>query len=115
MEHLREAGEIQERLSPLPPLCVGIPNAIGEQPIQIGKVWITVDVEAQAFAIVLARPLAIPRLPPRIIRVEVRAAQGLPAAMRAAFNVAAAIMALADSRNRDRGPGFMINASCLTR
>jgi hypothetical protein len=71
MEHLREAGEIQERLSPLPPLCVGIPNAIGEQPIQIGKVWITVDVEAQAFAIVLARPLAIPRLPPRIIRVEV--------------------------------------------
>ena len=85
-------------LSPLPPLCVGIPNAIGEQPIQIGKVWITVDVEAQAFAIVLARPLAIPRLPPRIIRVEVRAPERLPTAMRTAFNVAASAMAFADTR-----------------
>jgi hypothetical protein len=35
-------------LSPLPPLRVGIPNAIREQPIE--KVWITVAVEAQAFA-----------------------------------------------------------------
>jgi hypothetical protein len=34
-------------------------------------VWIVVDEEIQAFAIVLARPLAIPSLPPRIIRVEV--------------------------------------------
>jgi hypothetical protein len=48
--------------------------------------------------IVLARPLAIPRLPPRIIRVEVQAAQCLRAAMRTALNVAARAMALADRR-----------------
>jgi hypothetical protein len=72
---------------PTPRLCV--PNTVGEQPIQIGKVWITVAVEAQAFAIFLPRPFAIPHLPPRIIRVEVQAAQCLPAAMRTAFNVTA--------------------------
>jgi hypothetical protein len=55
-------------LLPLPTSGVGIPDAIGEQPIQIGKVCIAVDEEVQAFAIVLARPLAIPRLPPRIRR-----------------------------------------------
>jgi hypothetical protein len=43
-----------------PALCVGVPNAvgeqaIGEQAIEIGQVWITVDAEAQAWAIVLAR------------------------------------------------------------
>jgi hypothetical protein len=59
----------------LPPLRVDIPNAVGEQPIQIGKVWITVDEEAQPFAIVLARPLAIPHFPSRIIAVEVRTAE----------------------------------------
>jgi hypothetical protein len=85
-------------MSPLPTLCLGIPNAIGEQAIQIGKVWITVAVEAQAFAIFLARPLAIPHLPSRIIRVEVRTAQRLPAAMRTGFNVAARAMAFADGR-----------------
>jgi hypothetical protein len=77
-------------------LAVGIPNAVREQPIQIGKVWITVAAEAQAFAIVLARPLAIPYFPPRIIAVEVRAAERLPATMRTAFNVAASAMAFAD-------------------
>jgi len=82
----------------LPTLRVGIPNTVAEQPIQIGKVWITVDEEVQAFAIVLTGPLAIPRLPPRIIRVEVRAPQRLPAAMRATFNVAARAMAFADGR-----------------
>ena len=46
-----------------------------------GKVCIVVDEEAQAFAIFLARPLAVPRLPPRIVRVEVQARQRLPAAM----------------------------------
>ena len=30
-------------MSPLPTLRVGIPKALGEQPIQIGKVWIVVD------------------------------------------------------------------------
>jgi hypothetical protein len=45
-----------------PTVAIGIPNAISEQSIQIGKVWITVDVEAQAFAIFLARPFAIPHL-----------------------------------------------------
>jgi hypothetical protein len=49
-------------LLPLPPLRVSVPNAVGEQPIQIGKVRFAVDEEAQAFAIVLARPLAVPRL-----------------------------------------------------
>ena len=76
-------------LFPFPPLRIGIPNAVPEQPIQIGKVWITVAVEAQAFAVFLARPFPIPHLPPRIIRVEVQAAQCLPAAMRTAFNVTA--------------------------
>jgi hypothetical protein len=79
-------------------LRVSVPNAVGEQAIQIGKIWVTVVVEAQAFAIFLARPFAIPHLPPRIIRVEVRTAQCLPAAMRTAFNVAASAMALADGR-----------------
>jgi hypothetical protein len=56
---------------------MSVPNAVGEQAIQIGKIWVTVVVEAQAFAIFLARPFAIPHLPPRIIRVEVRTAQRL--------------------------------------
>jgi hypothetical protein len=92
---------------PTPRLCV--PNTVGEQPIQIGKVWITVDEEVQAFAIVFARPLAIPHLPPRIIRVEVRTAQRLPAAMRTAFNVAAVAMAFADGRAAIRqGPSVLL-------
>jgi hypothetical protein len=36
-------------------------------------------------AILLARPLAIPRLPPRIVRVELQAAERLPPAMVTAF------------------------------
>jgi hypothetical protein len=89
-------------LFPFPPLRIGIPNAVPEQPIQIGKVWITVAVEAQAFAVFLARPFPIPHLPPRIIRVEVQAAQRLPATMRTAFNVAARTMAFADGRTAIR-------------
>ena len=61
-------------LLPLPALRVRVPNAIGEQAIEIGKVRIAVNVEAQAFAIVLARPLAGPNFPARIIGVEVRTA-----------------------------------------
>ena len=60
-------------LLPLPTSRVGIPDAIGEQAIQIGKVRVAVDEEVQALAIVLAQPLAVPRLPPRIVRVEVQA------------------------------------------
>jgi hypothetical protein len=56
-------------------LRVGVPSAIGEQAIQIGKVGIALDEEAQAFAIVFARPLASPRLPSRIIGMEVRTAE----------------------------------------
>jgi hypothetical protein len=85
-------------LLPLPTSRVGIPDAIGEQPIQIGKLGIAVDEEVQAFAIVLAGPLAVPRLPPRIVGVEVQAAQRLPAAMVTAFDVAARAMAFADRR-----------------
>ena len=73
--------------SPLPTLRVGIPNPIREQPIE--KVWITVAVEAQAFAIFLARPLAIPHVPSRIIAVEVRTAERGPTAVRTGFNIAA--------------------------
>jgi hypothetical protein len=69
---------------------------------KIGKVGITVDEEVQAFAIVLARPLAVPRLPPRIVRVEVQAAERLPAAMVTAFDVAARAMALVDGRTAVR-------------
>jgi hypothetical protein len=64
-------------LFPLPPLRVGIPCAIREQPIQIGTVRIAVDEEVQPFAIVLARPLASPHLPSRIIGMEVRTARAL--------------------------------------
>ena len=83
-------------LFPLPTPRVSIPNAIREQPSQIGEIWVTVVVEAEAFAIFLARLFAIPHLPPRIIRVEVRTTQRLPAAMRTAFDVAASAMTLAD-------------------
>jgi len=85
-------------LFPFPPSQFGIPDAIAEQPIQVGKVRVAVDEEAQAFAIVLARPLAVPRLPPRIVLVEVQAAECLPAAMVTAFDIAARAMALADRR-----------------
>jgi hypothetical protein len=71
-------------------------------PARIGKVRITVDEEAQAFAIIFARPLAIPRLPSRIVRVEVRTAERLPAAMRTAFGVAARAMKFADRRTAIR-------------
>jgi hypothetical protein len=40
-------------------------------------------------------PLAVPRLPPRVVGVEVRAAERLPAGMVTAFDVAARAMALA--------------------
>jgi hypothetical protein len=47
---LRRCGaRFYRSLSPLPPLRVGIPNAIGEQAIQIGKVRIAAAVEARAF------------------------------------------------------------------
>ena len=92
------SGYPERLLFPLPPLCVGIPNTVGEQPIQIGKVRIAVDEEAQAFAIVFARPFPVPYFPSRIIRVEVRAPECLPAAMRKGFNVAARAMAFADTR-----------------
>ena len=77
-------------LPPLPTLRLGIPN---NGKFKIGQVWIVVDEEIQAFAIVHARPLAVPRPPPRIIRVEVRAPERLPTAMRTAFDVAAFAMA----------------------
>jgi hypothetical protein len=66
-------------LPPLPASRVGVPDAIGEQAVQVGKVGVSVDEEAPAFAIFLIRPLAVPRLPPRIVRVEVQARERLPA------------------------------------
>jgi hypothetical protein len=89
-------------LLPLPTSRVGIPDAIREQPIQIGKVRVTVDEEVQAFAIVLARPLAVPRLPPRIVGVEVQAPERLPTAVVTAFDVASGAMAFADRRTAIR-------------
>ena len=77
---------------------VGIPDAIREQAIDIGDVWVAVDEEVRAFAIFLARPLAVPRLPPRIVRVEMQAPERLPAAMVTAFDIAAHAMAFADRR-----------------
>jgi hypothetical protein len=79
---------------------VAIPDAIGEQAIQVGKVRVTVDEEVQAFAIVLARPLAVPRLPPRIVGGEVQAPKRLTAAMVTAFDVASRAMVFA-------GTGFV--------
>ena len=94
------------------PPSVGIPDAIGEQAIQIGNVGIAVDEEAQPFAIVLARPLAVPRLPPRIVGVEVQAAERLPAAMVTTFDVASRAMALADGRAAIRAWSELL-AQCL--
>ena len=99
-------------LLPLPTSRVGIPKAVGEQAIQIGKVCIAVDEEAQAFAIFLARPLAVPRLPPRIVGVEVQAAERLPAAMVAAFDVAARAMAFAARRAAIRAWSELLAHAC---
>jgi hypothetical protein len=46
-------------LFPLPPPRVGVPNAVGEQAIQIGEIWVTALVEAQAFAIFFAGHLPV--------------------------------------------------------
>jgi hypothetical protein len=91
-------AERRRLLFSFPSLCVGIPNAVGEESIEIGKVCITVDEEVQPFAIFFTRPLASPHFPSRIIAVEVRTAERRPAAVRTTFNVAAAVMALADTR-----------------
>jgi hypothetical protein len=85
-------------LRPLPPLAVCIPNTVCEQAIQIWKVWIAIDVEAQALAIIFSRPLTGPHPPARVIGVEVRTAECRPSAVRTAFDIAATIMPLADSR-----------------
>jgi len=53
---------------------------------------------AAAFAIGLARPLPGPHLPSRIIGVEVQTAERRPTAVRTAFDVAAMVVTLADSR-----------------
>ena len=92
-------------LFPLPPPHVGIPGTVGEQAIQIGKVGVVIDEEAQAFAIFFAWPPASPHLSSRIITVEVRTAKRCPTAMRTAFNVAAVAMAFADGRTAIRA-GF---------
>ena len=92
-------------LFPLPPPHVGIPGTVGEQAIQIRKVGVVVDEEAQAFAIFFAWPPASPHLSSRIITVEVRTAKRCPTAMRTAFNVAAVAMAFADGRTAIRA-GF---------
>ena len=76
----------------------GIPYAISEQPSQVGKVGIVIDEEAQAFAILFPRPLTSPRLPSRIIAVEVRTAECRPTAVRTAFHVASVAVAFADRR-----------------
>jgi hypothetical protein len=91
-------NDISALLLALPPLRVRIPDTFAEQPIQIWKVRIAVDEEVKAFAIFFARPLAGPQSPARIIGMEVRTTECLPAAVRTTFNVAAAVVALADSR-----------------
>src|SRR5436189_5654179 len=101
-------------LLPLPTSGVGIPDAIGEQPIQIGKVCIAVDEEVQAFAIVLARPLTIPRLPPRIVGVEVQAPECLPTAMVTMFDVATRTISIADGRAAIRAIGSELRVHAST-
>jgi hypothetical protein len=74
--------------------CRGMPPSVG---FRSGKSGLPLTKEVRAFAIVLARPPAVPHLPSRIVRVEVQAAERLPAAMVAAFDVASGAMAVADS------------------
>ena len=63
----------QWSLFDFPPLCVGVPDTFNEQPIQIRQGLVAVHEEPETFAICLARPLPVPRLPTRILRMEVRA------------------------------------------
>ena len=62
-------------LFPFPTPRVGVPNALREQAIQIGKRRIVIDEEPEALAICFARPLAVPDLTTRIMRVEVLASE----------------------------------------
>jgi hypothetical protein len=82
----------------LPPLCVRVPAAFGEQPVDVRKVTVAADKEAQPCAVGLSRPLAIPRLAACVIRIEPDAPQSLPAAMRTALDVAAVLVLLTDAR-----------------
>jgi hypothetical protein len=84
-------------------LRVRIPDTVAEQPIQIGKVRIAVGEEAQAFAILFARPLAGPHSPARIVVVKVRATECLPAAVQTTFNVAATVVVM-DINGADAAP-----------
>jgi hypothetical protein len=81
-----------------PPLPVLIPDTLGEQVVDIGQRAVSVDEEPEALAIGLSRPLAVPRLAARVVRIEPDAAKPLPAAMRTAFHVAAVLVLFADSR-----------------
>jgi hypothetical protein len=54
---------------------VGVPNALREQAIQIGKRRIVIDEEPEALAICFARPLAVPDLTTRIMRIELLASE----------------------------------------
>src|SRR5262249_11649016 len=62
-------------LFPFPTPSVGVPGALREQAIQIGKRRIVIDEEPEALAICFARPLAVPDLTTRIMRIELLASE----------------------------------------
>jgi hypothetical protein len=54
----------------LPPLLVGIPDALAKQAVQVGEGAIAPDEKPEPFGVRLARPLAIPYFTARIVLIE---------------------------------------------
>ena len=95
----------------LPPLPLWVPVTFREQAIEVGERRVAADEEPEAFAVRLARPPAVPCLTARIVRVEMRASQRLPTAVRTAFYVAPVLVLLADT-GTTVGTGFCCCRHC---
>ena len=81
----------------LPPLCVRVPTAFGEEPVDVRKGAVAADEEAEPFAVGLARPFAGPRLAARVTSIEADTAERLSAAVRASLYVASIVVLLTDA------------------
>lgn len=54
----------------LPPLLVGVPDALAKQAIEVGETAIAPNEKPEPFGVRLARPLAIPYFTAGIVRIE---------------------------------------------